>query len=222
MPYLPNYRESLLDPERGYKGTRAEGLDFFVEHMAWKRLPKEVFEPLGGFAAAKAVRLERGFGVAKKASAEDAGAGAGGESSASAVEAASNGAVATNGHTGNNEGVIESKESEASDVLSSAMKRERATEDSNQQYDLGKKWFSSALYEGFGADNVDTMEKSRKKLRAEAFGDAGNLDRALFDKKITLKKDLPVLLPKSRLATAAPVRKARFAPNVVWNMLDGK
>ena len=49
-------RESLLDPDRGYKGVRFEGIDFFVEHMAWRKLPKEVFESTGGRDAAKARR----------------------------------------------------------------------------------------------------------------------------------------------------------------------
>lgn len=49
-------RENLFDPERGYRGVRFEGIDFFVEHLPWKKLPKEVFEPLGGRDAAKAMR----------------------------------------------------------------------------------------------------------------------------------------------------------------------
>ena len=58
-------REALLDPERGYKGNRVDGLDFYIEHMTWKRLPKDVFKPLGGFDAAKVLRQERGYGVKK-------------------------------------------------------------------------------------------------------------------------------------------------------------
>lgn len=218
-------RESLLDPERGFKGTRVEGLDFFVEHMTWKRLPKEVFEPLGGLAVAKATRLERGFGVVKKVAAEDAGAG--GAGAAEGAETGTNGASGAvpevNGSVQQHNGSIESKESEISDLHGSTLKRERPpAPDHPAQYDLGKKWFSSSQYEGFGAENVDTMEKSRKKLRAEAFGGADNLDRALFDKKVPLKRDLPVLLPKSRLAVSAAARQVRAVPNVVWNLLDGK
>lgn len=54
-------RESLWDPERGYNGERVEGLDFYVEHLSWKKLPKEIFEPFGGYEAARALRKERGF-----------------------------------------------------------------------------------------------------------------------------------------------------------------
>ena len=54
-------RESLLDPDRGYKGERVEGLDFFVEHLTWKKLPKEVFECYGGYEQAKQMREELGF-----------------------------------------------------------------------------------------------------------------------------------------------------------------
>ena len=56
-------RESLLDPDKGYQGERAEGLDFYVEHLSWKKLPKEVFEIYGGFEAAKALREENGYHI---------------------------------------------------------------------------------------------------------------------------------------------------------------
>lgn len=59
--YCSHYRESLLDPERGYKGERVEGLDFYVEHLTWKKLPKEVFEVYGGYEEAKKMREEMGF-----------------------------------------------------------------------------------------------------------------------------------------------------------------
>lgn len=65
----------MLDPERGYRGQRAEGLDFYLEHMTWKRLPKDVFKNFGGYEAAKQLREERGYG-AKKIKA-DAGNSAG-------------------------------------------------------------------------------------------------------------------------------------------------
>jgi poly(A) polymerase len=51
------------------KGVRPEGLDFVVEHVTWKKLPKEVWESFGGKEAAKAKRASMGFGV-KKAAAE--------------------------------------------------------------------------------------------------------------------------------------------------------
>ena len=50
-----------MDPDRGYKGERVEGLDFYVEHLTWKKLPKEVFEVYGGFEMAKEMREEMGF-----------------------------------------------------------------------------------------------------------------------------------------------------------------
>ena len=57
-----HFRDSLLDPDRGYRGSRVDGLDFFVEHMTWKQLPKELFELLGGYMIAKILRKERGYG----------------------------------------------------------------------------------------------------------------------------------------------------------------
>ena len=112
-------------------------------------------------------------------------------------------------------------------------------------YDLGKRHFSSAVYGEFGAEGVDTIEKSRKKLRAEAFGGEAQLERVLFDKNPTLHKDLPQLLPPHRMAllqsktapaasaaatgsAAAPVGSFPFAPKVPslprvsWNLLDAK
>jgi hypothetical protein len=67
-----SHREALLDPERGYKGARVEGLDFYIEHMTWKRLPKAVFQSLGGFESAKLLRQARGYGVKKVVVAEEA------------------------------------------------------------------------------------------------------------------------------------------------------
>jgi hypothetical protein len=51
-------RTRLNDPEKGYKGPRKEGLDFFVEHFVWKQLPKELFEGFGGRDADKLRRRE--------------------------------------------------------------------------------------------------------------------------------------------------------------------
>jgi hypothetical protein len=45
----------LHDPEKGFKGNK-EGLEFYVEHHPWKRLPAEVFVSLGGRDAAKEQR----------------------------------------------------------------------------------------------------------------------------------------------------------------------
>lgn len=40
----------MYDPERGYKGGKREelGLEFLVDHYAWKQLPNAVFELYGG------------------------------------------------------------------------------------------------------------------------------------------------------------------------------
>ena len=48
----------MNDPEKGYNGPKKEGLDFFVEHVVWKQLPKELFETFGGRDAAKVRRQE--------------------------------------------------------------------------------------------------------------------------------------------------------------------
>jgi hypothetical protein len=106
-------------------------------------------------------------------------------------------------------------------------------------YDLGKRHFANTAYGEFGAEGVDTLEAARKRLRAEAFGgDAALYERGLADRKVVLKKDLPMLLPPSRLAAlqrhsaglaAGALKSAEGAarapltvPNVTWSLLDGK
>ena len=206
-------RESLLDPERGYRGNRVEGLDFYIEHMTWKRLPKELFEPLGGAVVAKALRLERGYGVAKapKPTETDTAAVEANQSSAESVAALADSVKS------------ESGQSTASNAVSDSSSNGGLNSQINiSQYDLGKKWFASDAYEGFGATGVDTIEKSRKKLRAEAFGGEANLE-SVFGKRATLYKDLPVILPKNRLfGNRNGVRKYTAVPNVTWSLLDGK
>lgn len=78
------FQMRLNDPEKGYKGVRKEGCDFFVEHLKWSQLPKELFEGLGGRDAAKARRAEIKQSLAKEKAAA-AGAGSAGESSATAT-----------------------------------------------------------------------------------------------------------------------------------------
>lgn len=46
----------MHDPEKGFKGSK-DGLEFYVEHHPWKRLPAEVFATQGGKDAAKEQRL---------------------------------------------------------------------------------------------------------------------------------------------------------------------
>lgn len=184
-----------------------EGLDFFVEHLSWKRLPKELLEPLGGAVAAKALRAERGYGVVKKV--EPAASSEGGESISegqSASESATDTAqVKSEANVKTESGQNESKE----EILQVSA-----------QYNLGQRYFPSDRFEGFGASNVDTIEKSRKKLRAEAFGGEANLENALYNKKIALMKDLPVILPNKLFGKNK--QQHMPLPNVTWNLLDGK
>ncbi len=57
--------DGLWDPDRGHnKGQRIEGLDFYVDHLTWKKLPKKVFDVYGGYEVAKKLRKEMGYGQA--------------------------------------------------------------------------------------------------------------------------------------------------------------
>lgn len=52
----------MWDPDRGHnKGQRIEGLDFYVDHLTWKKLPKKVFDIYGGYERAKELRKEMGY-----------------------------------------------------------------------------------------------------------------------------------------------------------------
>ena len=63
---INRYTDSLFDPDRGFRNNKKEGLEFFVEHYVWKRLPAEVFTTIGGRDVAKAKRVEYGYGGEKK------------------------------------------------------------------------------------------------------------------------------------------------------------
>ncbi len=55
--------DGLWDPDRGHnKGQRIEGLDFYVDHLTWKKLPKKVFDIYGGYEVAKKLRKDMGYG----------------------------------------------------------------------------------------------------------------------------------------------------------------
>jgi hypothetical protein len=182
----PHHREALLDPERGFQGTRVEGLDFFVEHTSWKRLPKEVFEPLGGYEAAKLLRQERQE-AAKKAAADIAATAAAAAATAAATAAAAEApvdqAVGANESKGKDAAAASSSSSSVSaagatttvapgasagtgtgNAGSSSTKRAAASA-TKIEYSLGKRWFSDELYGSFGCAEVDTIEQAHKKLR---------------------------------------------------------
>lgn len=181
-----------------------------MEHLSWKRLPKELLEPLGGAVAAKALRAERGYGVAKKVPESVAGGtsvgGEGASEGPSVSESTAEGAqVKSEAQVKTESGLNEAKEENPHLAA---------------QYNLGQRYFPSDRFEGFGASNVDTIEKSRKKLRAEAFGGEANLENVLFNKKIALMKDLPVILPNKLFGRNKQAHVP--VPNVTWNLLDGK
>lgn len=67
-----NFHKMLVDK---YKGTMKEGLEWYVEHFPWKKLPKKLFEPLGGWDTAKKLRKEREYGKYAKKTVEEEGKG---------------------------------------------------------------------------------------------------------------------------------------------------
>ena len=80
---------------QGGQGQRPEGLDFVVEHVAWLRLPREVWDCYGGKEGAKARRVALGICKSKEENDKEkekdkdgAGAGAGaGEGGGATVKA---------------------------------------------------------------------------------------------------------------------------------------
>lgn len=62
IPFFTIFREGLWDPERGFnKGQRIEGLEFYADHLTWKKLPKKVFDAYGGYEQAKTIRKAMGY-----------------------------------------------------------------------------------------------------------------------------------------------------------------
>jgi hypothetical protein len=218
------HREALLDPERGFQGTRVEGLDFFVEHSSWKRLPKEVFEPLGGFEAAKLLRQERQE-AAKKAAADiaataaaatavaavspvDQAVGANESKGKDAAAAVSSSSVSAAGATTTVAPGAGASASASTGTGTSSTKRAAASA-TKIEYSLGKRWFSDELYGSFGCAEVDTIEQAHKKLRVGSAvaaaaptikAEAGAPEAAFpaVKREVVLLKDLPMILPQKR------------------------
>eukprot|EP00605_Chrysophyceae_sp_TOSAG23-4_P001204 GSChrysophyteH1.ASY1.ANO1.1313.1 assembled CDS len=65
------FQDFLVNRYEGRNGALAPGLDFFVDYHAWKKLPKGVFDPLGGRDAAKEKRKLAKYG--KYANTEEPG-----------------------------------------------------------------------------------------------------------------------------------------------------
>lgn len=59
--FKKNGVNGLFDKFNGGRGV-SEGLDFTVEHVTWSKLPKEVWDYLGGKENARARRAELGYG----------------------------------------------------------------------------------------------------------------------------------------------------------------
>ncbi len=74
------FRSTLVTKFESRNGPLTEGLDLFIDHHPWKKLPKEVFEKFGTREAAKELREEKGFGKygdkKRKKEEEDANAAA--------------------------------------------------------------------------------------------------------------------------------------------------
>ena len=185
--WVPTFlRAGLWDEERGYKGERVPGLDFYVDHLPWKRLPKEVFEAFGGYDAAKQLRELGGFSssASKKAKVE------------AEAEAADAVAKEAKERKGAEQHVISaSDEAEAKEPASdSTDKAQQATGTAPAEegaeggagggegygrilsYDLGGRWFPQHSFAGVGvpgaAAGVSSLQEARKRLRETA----GSLD----------------------------------------------
>jgi len=93
------FKEFLVSKYEVRNGTLGTGLDFFVDHHTWKRLPKEVFESTGGLELAKKIREENGWGKygAKQAREDEASAAAAAAEAAAAAALDTDGALALEG-----------------------------------------------------------------------------------------------------------------------------
>lgn len=86
------FRTTLITKYEDRNGTLAEGLDLFIDHHPWKKLPKEVFDVYGGMVVAKEMRKEAGFGkYGEKLKREEEEAAAAAATAATAEDAAGDG-----------------------------------------------------------------------------------------------------------------------------------
>lgn len=222
----------MLDPERGYRGEKVEGLDFYVEHVSWKRLPKEVFEVYGGYSAAKEMRAAMGF---KKNTAAATATATGADAEGKDTEGQSaEEQIDSHGGADSAVGVesIEVSESKQQDNdIVGSKKRSRAVEDGAVTYSLASRWFKADGYEDVGKAGITSIDDAKRRLQEEVYGSQRLIDEQI--KRRRKEQALQILAP----ATSALFRKSvasistrlpadlkaeHLLPSVSWQLRDQK
>jgi poly(A) polymerase len=204
------FQELLIDPDKGFKAERAEGLDFIVEHLKWKELPKEVFETLGGYEEARSRRKAKL--VQEKAEAEAQAALTAQESQTDGVD--NKAAVLTNKKTSalsmfeQRLAAVDSNKPAIRAVKVAAVKQER------------KEFILPCLreFKEFGEDGLPTLSAIRRKIIEYH---AAPEEELLASAKRSRVDDILEMREAQRrkvLGVEAPFS----VPEVTWIMQDGK
>lgn len=198
---VAKFQEMLIDPEKGFKAERPEGLDFFFEHLRWKELPKEVFESVGGYEKARTKRKEKlakeQADAAAKAEKAEAAKDGDGKTLSNFEQKLASVDGNSNGNSNNNRPVIRA-------VRQAAVKQER------------REFILPCLrtFVEFGDDGLPTLAGIRRKLM-EYHGSSA--EELIADTKRSRVDDIVEM--KRRLAEP----EAPFTvPEVTWVMHEGK
>jgi hypothetical protein len=212
--FLSMCRESLLDPDRGYKGFRFEGIDFFVEHMEWRKLPKEIFETTGGRDAAKAKRQAL-LGISSSSTSSRKRKNSFGSSSDLVSPIAATASAAADA-----DGLVKVEPAAVKSAIREAGGRKEAAATGTEA-----KATDSKTGEGAGAageddavDNAVAMNLDSKFAVAVSDGSQSS-KRIKFSSLVEGKKERKVL--PSLLKLVPPARQPyRFPTKVTWLLLD--
>lgn len=212
--YVGRFQDSLLDPEKGYKGERIEGLDFYVEHLKWKELPREVFKEYGGFDVAKEKR---------KVLLQNQAAAVNSAKAASSSAAAAAAASAAGSGDGEGLSAFEQKLAAvdgANKDASAATGTVRRVNVKPEVKTERKETVLSCLkeFQEFGPDGLPTMTAIRKRLLSHV---------------TTSREELLAATKRARVDSIAEWQerqKAKYrlndasfsVPEVTWVMQDGK
>jgi poly(A) polymerase len=204
------FQEQLIDPEKGFKAERAEGLDFIVEHLKWKELPKEVFETLGGYEEAR--NRKKAKLAQEKAEAEALAALAAEESQIDAdgnkIAAATNKKTSALSMFEQRLAAVDTNKPAIRAVKIAAQKQER------------KEFILPCLreFKEFGEDGLPTLSAIRRKIMEYH---AAPEEELLASAKRSRVDDFTEMREAQR-RRALGVEAPFSVPEVTWIMQDGK
>lgn len=220
----------MNDPEKGYKGPKKEGLDFFVEHVMWKQLPKELFEVFGGREMAKIRRQEILISQGKGKVPKDAAKESSVQVAIEEVKKTDSGDVTNDVAAAGGGGTAAADATEQSTSVTTDFKRKRSPsfDDVNVE---------GSVIKTDAEDDKDAIKRAQLELEAA-------LEEAEFQSLLLAQNeskeedevavpDVPLLLPSTQILPSlmppsVPIwgnKKEVIAyrvPAVTWTLLDTK